>query len=258
MGILRSLAAAFISFTYIPLPFYTWRESDMKYILGMLPALGVVVGLAQLFWWVIASWLGVSHLFLSVGFLVIPLFVTGGIHMDGFCDVCDALASHAQPDRKHEILKDSRVGAFAIIFLCVYLLVFFAALYELRDGLATVVLLGCVAVASRCVAGYASLLLPKNTNKGMLAAQTKDAHAAVSLGLLVFWTIASLGIAFWVGGLFAALAILLAGCLAFIQIRRIAKHEFEGMSGDLAGFTLQATEVLACLFLAFVTAGGLL
>ena len=37
--------------------------------------------------------------------------------MDGFCDTCDALASHQDRARKLEILKDSRVGAFAVLGL---------------------------------------------------------------------------------------------------------------------------------------------
>ena len=43
------------------------------------------------------------------------------IHMDGFLDTMDALNSYGSREKKLEILKDSRTGAFAVIGFGLYL-----------------------------------------------------------------------------------------------------------------------------------------
>ena len=46
-----------------------------------------------------------------------PLLVTGGFHVDGFLDTCDALHSYQSMEKKQEILKDPHIGAFAVLSL---------------------------------------------------------------------------------------------------------------------------------------------
>lgn len=43
-----------------------------------------------------------------------PLLVTGGIHIDGFSDTMDALSSHAERQKKLEIMDDPHIGAFGV------------------------------------------------------------------------------------------------------------------------------------------------
>lgn len=52
---------------------------------------------------------------------LLPVLVNGGIHMDGFLDTMDALNSYGSREKKLEILKDSRTGAFAVIGFGLYL-----------------------------------------------------------------------------------------------------------------------------------------
>ena len=42
----------------------------------------------------------------AAGFCLIPVWVTGGIHLDGYADTCDALSSYGDREKKLEILKD--------------------------------------------------------------------------------------------------------------------------------------------------------
>ena len=50
------------------------------------------------------------------------LLVTGGIHLDGFMDTTDARSSYGDREKKLAILKDSHVGAFAVIGCSFYLI----------------------------------------------------------------------------------------------------------------------------------------
>ena len=90
------------------------------------PLLGAVLGLLLLAWSALADLLTLTPQLRAAGAVLLPLAYTGGIHMDGFCDTCDALASHQDRARKLEILKDSRVGAFAVLGCVSYLLLQYA------------------------------------------------------------------------------------------------------------------------------------
>ncbi len=115
------------------------RSADFAASVPWFPVVGLVLGgvavaPAQVFFggspWVCA-WLVV----------VLDLWATRGLHADGLADVADAWGSMARGERFFEIMKDSRVGAFGVMGLCVVLsgrLVLFAALFEAGRGFAVV------------------------------------------------------------------------------------------------------------------------
>ena len=95
--------------------------------------MGAAVGLA--FWGVdaLCGLLQVGTLLRAALRTAVPIAVTGGIHLDGYCDTIDALASHASRERKLAILKDSSAGAFAVIWCGVWFVLNFALLTELES-----------------------------------------------------------------------------------------------------------------------------
>ena len=64
--------------------------------------------------------------------VLIPVLVTGGIHLDGFLDTSDAL-SWQVTERRFEILKDPHTGAFVIIACCSYFLAAFGIWTEAKS-----------------------------------------------------------------------------------------------------------------------------
>ena len=96
----------------------------------------------------------------------IPLLITGGFHADGFMDTMDAFCSYQLREKKLEILKDSHIGAFAVIGLIVYGLLYMAAFSEIQDKnlLQIVVRLFLI----RCLSGISVVLFPVG-KKGRLA-----------------------------------------------------------------------------------------
>jgi adenosylcobinamide-GDP ribazoletransferase len=57
--------------------------------------------------------------------------VTRGLHLDGFMDVCDGLFGGYTPQRRLEILRDSHVGAFAVVGGVCLLILKYGALVSL-------------------------------------------------------------------------------------------------------------------------------
>ncbi len=253
MGALKSLGRSavmsFSLFSKIPMPRVEWREESMRYVMCFFPLVGAVEGAFLALWCWVAFTLSFSAPLFAAGLLGIPVLVTGGIHLDGFCDVCDALSSHAEAARKREILKDPHVGAFAVIFVATYFLVYFGIACDLGSvgffnafdrGLAWGIAL--IPVLSRCLSGIATLAFSKSSSKGMLSMEaSSDAkgRALVALGVvfaavvaLVVFTAGILGIVMVVGDL-----------LCLLWLRCLADREFGGMSGDLAGWFLQVAEL---------------
>ena len=70
-----------------------------------------------------AVMLAVYQLFLLTGIPYLPAFLcvvagimfTGGLHIDGFADVCDAFFTGKTKERTLEIMKDSRVGTYGVL-----------------------------------------------------------------------------------------------------------------------------------------------
>ena len=146
---LSSTAMAFSMFSILPAPVVEWKKEHMKYMLCALPLVGMVMGAALYVWLWLCQRLNMGTALSAAGMTLIPLFLSGGIHMDGFCDTTDALASHTPAERKREILKDSHTGAFAVIFTAAYLLLYISLCMELTPSLQTALVLGLHQIFSR-------------------------------------------------------------------------------------------------------------
>ena len=116
-------------YSRIPMPQSEWTEENMSYAMCFFPLIGGVIGFVT--WVVYQSKLylelnhsGFSDLFWTILLVLIPVVITGGIHLDGFLDTQDALSSYQPKERRLEILKDPHTGAFAVISCVVYFLAY--------------------------------------------------------------------------------------------------------------------------------------
>lgn len=89
---------------------------------------------------------------------LLPVLVNGGIHMDGFLDTMDALNSYGSREKKLEILKDSRTGAFAVIGFGLYLVASLALWSEAKTEMLPVI--GAGYVMSRSLSGFSVMVFP--------------------------------------------------------------------------------------------------
>ena len=94
----RSAAMAFSMFSVVPVPMVEWKKENMKYMLCALPLVGVVIGAALWVWYVLCRWLSLGTILFAAGMTLIPPALSGGIHLDGFCDTCLLYTSDAADD----------------------------------------------------------------------------------------------------------------------------------------------------------------
>ena len=227
---------AFSTYSRLPMPQVEWSEKNMRYTLAFFPLVGAAVGgVFALSAWLLGL-LGFGPVLRGAVLTAVPLAVTGGIHMDGFCDTVDALSSHAPRERKLEILKDPHAGAFALIWGAVWLLVYFGLLTELRSA-ATV---AAGFVLSRSFSAWGVERLP--SARGGMGAQLKRGSRFPWWVLTLYLGLYLGAVALW-GDLLAGLAALGAALLVYLGYRVLAVRQFGGFTGDLAGWFLQVCEL---------------
>jgi adenosylcobinamide-GDP ribazoletransferase len=66
--------------------------------------------------------------------LSVLVVVSGGLHLDGLADTMDGMAGHRTPDRRLEIMRDSRIGGFGAIALVLVLLVEYVFLNSIQGN----------------------------------------------------------------------------------------------------------------------------
>lgn len=251
MTALRAAAMAFALYSRIPMPPLDWESRSRWFVLYAFPLVGLAVGLAEVLALALARYLDWDGLLTGALLTAVPVWVTGGIHLDGFCDVWDARSSHQSRERKLEILKDSNVGAFAVIH-CVLLLVLTCGLWSQLEGEASWAGVALLPVFSRCLSAFGALSLPNARGEGMLASVTGTARRHPGRWLLLLGS--ALCAALLTGLDRRFLLASAAGYLAFGHYVHVAKREFGGTTGDLSGWFLQRCEF--CTLAALVLAGS--
>lgn len=226
-------------FSAFPTPEVEWNRENLRWMLCAFPLVGAAVGLLCWGWAALAECLHLPASLRGAGLTLIPVLATGGIHLDGYADTWDALSSHAPPEKKREILADPRLGAFAAIHLCVWFLANFALWAALpRYEAVPVLLLFCL---SRSLSGLAIAAFPLAKDAGLAHtfAQAADKRVVrrflAGLSALLYLGLLLCG---WRGVAMAAVAL-----GVFRYYRRMARRQFGGLSGDLAGWFLQTAEL---------------
>jgi len=247
---MKSLLIAFSMYSKIPVPQVEWDKDSLRRALCFFPLVGAVIGAFLWCWLWLWKALGLSALG-AAGAAVLPIALSGGIHLDGFCDTCDALSSHQSREKKLEIMKDSHAGAFAIICCGVYLMLLFAAWLEITLTPVAALLLAISPAISRCLSALAAVSWRNARGNGLLATFTEpmDAKKArIWLLTLFLLLVAGAGaVDLWLGGLMVG-----AAAAAFVYYRFVSYRQFGGITGDTAGFFLQICE---CAMVIAVAAG---
>lgn len=240
---IQSLLVALSTYSALPMPQFPWNRQNMKYAICFFPAVGVLLGGALLGWYRLSLALDAGGVLFAAVSTGLPVFLTGGIHMDGFMDTVDALASHQPREKKLEILKDPHCGAFAVLYCGVYLLLDFGLFYALF-AVQKVAVCGLVFVLSRALSALCALRMPSARKAGMLGAFTEDAPKKSAAAAMAFLSLAAALGMLWLSPLSGGCGVLFA-LFAALAYRFMAKRQFGGATGDTAGFFLQVCELAA-------------
>ncbi len=235
----NSFKIAFSMYSKIPMPKADWTKEEMRYVMCFFPLVGIAVGALNAGWVVLAEWAGFGKILRSAVLTVLPVFVTGGIHLDGFLDTMDAMASWQPKERRLEILKDSHAGAFAIISANVLFLLQFGIYSELSDE--SIFLLSTSFIMSRCLSGISVVSLPCAKGSGLAAGFQNAAEKGRCRIILGIELAVAAGMAVFAEPM-AAFCMFAAAVVVFFWYYGMAKKNFGGITGDLAGWFLVVCE----------------
>lgn len=183
--------------------------------------------------------------------------VTGGLHLDGLADLADGLGARRDRAGTLTVMRDSAVGAFAVIAL-----VFVLALQIWALTLAVTRHHGTVAMIVSVVTGRLAATLacasrmPAARPEGLgalVAGSVPRGRAAVAvLGCLAIAVLAG-RFDYHGGGLgesaHAAVA-LLVGLLAAEGVRRLAGRKLGGLTGDVLGALVETATATSLVVMA--------
>lgn len=234
MRIIKAMIIAFSMYSKIPMPQFQWKDEDMKYMLCFFPWIGAVIGGCVYLWGMICEKYEISLLCYTLIGTAIPLLITGGFHVDGFMDTMDAFCSYQPREKKLEILKDSHIGAFAVIMLGVYGLLYVAAFSEIQDkNLLQIVCAGFF--LSRCLSGISVVSFPPAKKEGLLYSFASKAGKNIVKIFLYLQGALCVMFMLWCslfGGMVVTVVVL--GVFAYYYYR--CKKELGGITGDTAGY----------------------
>lgn len=235
----ETIAVAFSMFSAIPMPQFEWNGRNMRYALCAFPLIGAVIGLACMAWAKLCVIFALPPILRGAVLCLLPVIITGGIHLDGYADTWDARASHASPERRLEIMKDPHLGAFAAIHIGCYLVMSFALWASLPTYYDYLILLSFCLSRTLSALAVASFPMAKNTGLAYTFANAAD-KKRVRAVLAVMLVVVSAGMI--ILNPCGAVMIAAAG-LVFLRYYLMAKKDFGGINGDLAGWFLQAAEL---------------
>ena len=245
----NSFKIAFSMYSRIPVPKSEWTKEYMKYTLCFFPAVGGIVGLLVICWSDFSSFLNLGILARTAGLALIPVIVTGGIHMDGFMDTADALGSCRDREKKLLILKDPHCGAFAVLSCVGYFIAYGGALSEIGRG--NLLILSWGFVLSRALSAFSIASFPMAKETGLAASFSGTAPQRAVRGVSAV-TAAGSAAAMCLLNPAAGLLCIGGAILSFAWYYRMSMKQFGGITGDLAGWFLQICELSAAICLAVI------
>lgn len=206
------------------------------------PLVGLLIGgLLLAAQWLFGQQLALESSVLACVLLIIWVWITGALHLDGLADCADALMGAFDRERFLDILKDTHAGVAAIVAVVLVLLMKFASLGALLGNTPTAALL-LPPVIARILMAWLLVLTPYLRNQGLGADVKQHANPAN----LAISSVIVLAIVTWLMPLHSCVA-LAAGILGAIGVFTIIVRRIGGATGDVYGATVEVCEA-ACLF----------
>lgn len=211
---------------------------ELGHSTGFYPVVGLIFG---------AILVGTNYL-LSIIFpsavtasltLTIWIILSGALHLDGFLDSCDGLFGGSTSEKRLEIMKDERVGAFALAGGLLLILTKFAALNTLTNPASALLLAPTLSRWSMAASIFA---FPYAREHGL----GRDIKDHTGLRPLLLASAMAFMIA-WLAAREFGLLIALASLLVVWIASRFTLGRVAGMTGDTYGAINEVVELLVLL-----------
>jgi adenosylcobinamide-GDP ribazoletransferase len=167
--------------------------------------------------------------------ILFGVLLTGAFHEDGLADTADAMGGWT-PERRREILKDSRHGSYGVAAMCGTIVLRIVCVASLGPAVAIASLVAAHTIGRGAAVGVMGAA-PPVPEEGLGADYTRAlSPARAGAGVLAALLIGALAVGWWTVP-FAAAAL-----VAALTVSLVARRAFGGVSGDILGAVEQVAE----------------
>jgi adenosylcobinamide-GDP ribazoletransferase len=244
---LKDLAAAISFLTILPVR-SEWADGEVPRATGWYPWVGWILGgLAVLG----VNW-GISlvdHPPVATGAILLGALVIGGwaaltrfLHWDGLADTFDGVLGGDTPERRLEIMRDSRIGSFGAAAM---LFVAFVQVAAVADMVSTGVIwpIAVAPVLGRMAVSVSAWDMPAARTEG-LGLTAMGVSSAYERGVAAIALLGVLALAFAGVSTRSLLIATAGGVFATLVVPRRLAKPVGGMTGDLFGATVLIVETV--------------
>lgn len=237
---MRELLVAFQFLSIFPAVIRSpFTEKELGRSVGYYPLVGLAIG------GVLFGVMNGITLFFSIPVsaavvLVLWVVITRAIHLDGFLDTCDGLFGGFTPEKRLLIMRDSRVGAFALVGGGVLLITMFSAIESSKNMVGSLLL---APVFGRWALSFALVAFPYARPEGMGRVLKNNSH----LSQLLLASLTTLIIAWFLGKWLGLIVFGLVLIISLLWLRYVLRL-IPGLTGDIYGATCVLVEIFVLIF----------
>ena len=244
------VAAAFLTRLPIRLP-EGYRPSDLGGAARMFPVVGLGIGLAAGLIFAAGLHYGLGPLLAAIAAVAAQVAITGALHEDGLGDLADGFGGGATPEKKHENMRDSRIGTSALVTVVLMLDGRIAALEQLDDTFEALGALLAAGAASRAAMVWLMHSLEPVRPDGLGAGAGRPELNNVFIAAAIAAAVALLALEPRL-----AIAALVGSAIGAFFVATIAKRQIGGQTGDVLGASQQAAELCCLIAVVLASAWG--
>lgn len=234
---------------FTALPISLTLPLDKKHLnssIKSFPLMGLMQGILYgVLLYLLINWTPFSSLAIAFAIWLLTILITGGLHLDGWIDASDAYFSFQDKEKRLEIMKDPRTGAFGILSVIVLLSTRFLFIYEIitYTTMATYLMIAILPFLSKGIMGMVLVTVPAAKKDGLAFSfgQAGNVRSLVVYPLyLIIVGIVLMSVS--VEMLAPALILLIVAVGSYFFIRVKAVKWFGGITGDVLGASVEGTE----------------
>ncbi len=243
---MRDLKIAMIFFTRVPVAYDgALGLSELRRAWRAVPLVGAVIGAVGAGAYAAAWHLGLPPGLAALLAVMATALLTGALHEDGLSDFVDGCGGGRDRERRLEIMRDSRVGAYGVLALVFSVGLRAGAIAAIADPYAAMLALIATHAVSRATVPVALWRLDPARGDGLASQAGRPTGMTLALTLILA-AIVALALL----GPLRGTAVMAAGLLGCLAIAAVARRLVGGYTGDVLGAVQQAAEILCLLTLA--------
>ncbi|WP_408006358.1 adenosylcobinamide-GDP ribazoletransferase [Pseudalkalibacillus sp. A8] len=236
-------------FTMIPIPLEVPMDEDhLEKAVRTFPLLGLFQGFIYAFLvYFLVHWTPFSSLAIAFFLWLVMILLTGGIHLDGWMDASDAYFSYRSIEKRLEIMKDPRVGAFGVLSVIILLSTKFLFIYEIVTTLTltSYLAIAFLPVLSKSLMGILLIMVEPAKEEG-LAHHFRNAAVSSLFGIYSVYMLLIIGALSLVDmrTLLTFMIMLIVAVMGFAFLHTKVGKWFGGITGDVLGASVEGVELM--------------